>query len=89
MIPLTSGVNPREYNEKWTGEIFNVTHRIMRGGFPIYRLKDFHDEEIKVTFYQSELQKVDVRDDDIWKIEKILKTKGKGNNKQYFIKCLH
>jgi hypothetical protein len=40
MIPLTSGVNPREYNEKWTGEIFNVTHRIMRGGFPIYRLKD-------------------------------------------------
>jgi hypothetical protein len=89
MIPLTSGVNPKEYNEKWTGEIFKVTHRIMRGGLPIYRLKDFHDEEIKGTFYQSELQKVDVRDDDIWKIEKILKTKGKGNNKQYFIKWLH
>jgi hypothetical protein len=48
---------------------------------PKYRLKDFHDEEIKGTFYQSELQKVDVRDDDIWNIEKILKTKGKGNNK--------
>ena len=40
----------------------------MCGGLPIYRLKDFHDEEIKGTFYQSELQKVDVRDDDIWKI---------------------
>ena len=28
-------------------------------------------------------------DDDIWKIEKILKTKGTGNNKHYFIKWLH
>ena len=62
---------------------------ILRGGLPIYRLTDFHDEEIKGTFYQSELQKVDVRDDDIWKIEKILKTKGTGNNKHYFIKWLH
>ena len=62
----------------------------MRGGLLIYRLKDFRDEEINGTFYQSELQKVDVWDDDILqKIEKILKTKGKGNNKQYFIKWLH
>jgi hypothetical protein len=62
---------------------------LLRGGLPIYRLKDFHDKEIKGTFYQSELQKVDVRDDDIWKMEKILKTKGTGNNKHYFIKWLH
>ena len=40
----------------------------MRGGLLLYRLKDFHNEEINGTFYQSELQKVDVRDDDIWKI---------------------
>ena len=53
----------------------------MRGGLPLYRLKDFYDEEIKGPFYQSELQKVDIRDDDMWKIETILKTKGKGNNK--------
>ena len=39
----------REYDGKWTGEIFKVTQRIMRGGLPIYRLKDFHDEEIKGT----------------------------------------
>jgi hypothetical protein len=51
--------------------------------------RSHHDEENKGTFYQSELQKVDVRNDDIWKIEKILKTKGKGNNQQYFIKWLH
>ena len=48
----------REYDEKWTGEIFKVAQRIMRGGVPIYRLKDFHDEVIKGTLYQSKLQKV-------------------------------
>ena len=84
-ITYIRNIFTREYDAKWTGEIFKVTQRIMRGGLPIYRLKDFHDEEIKGTFSQSELQKVD----DIWKIEKILKTKGKGNNKQYFIKWLH
>jgi hypothetical protein len=30
------------------------------------------------------LQKTDVKDDDLWKVEKILKTKGKGRHKQYF-----
>ena len=55
----------REYDGKWTGEISKVTQRIMRGGLLIYRLKDFRDEEINGTFYQSELQKVDVWDDDI------------------------
>jgi hypothetical protein len=88
-ITYIQNIFTREYDEKWTGVIFKVSQRIMRGGLAIYRLKDFHDEEIKGTFYQSELQKVYVRDDDIWKIEKILKTKGKGNNKQYFIKWLH
>jgi hypothetical protein len=35
----------------------SLTPPILRGGLPIYRLKDFHDEEIKGTFYQSELKK--------------------------------
>jgi hypothetical protein len=69
-ITYIRNIFTREYEEKWTGEIFKATQRIMRGGLPIYRLKDFHDEVIKGTFYQLELQKVDVRDDDMWKIEK-------------------
>ena len=90
-VRLTFIRNPftREYDEKWTGEIFKISQKILRGGLPVYRLKDFLDEEIKGTFYQSELQKVDVREDDMWKIEKILRTRGKGHNKQYFVKWLH
>ena len=88
-ITYIRNIFTREYDEKWTGEIFKVSQKIMRGGLPIYRLKDFYDEEIKRTFYQSELKKVDIRDDDMWNIERILKTKGKGNNKHYFVKWLH
>jgi hypothetical protein len=32
---------------------------------------------------------VDVRDDDEFKVETILRTKGRGRNKQYLMKWLH
>ena len=79
----------REYDEKWSGEIFIISERRLRGGLPVYKLKDYMDEEIKGSFYQSELQKIEVRDTDAFKVEKILKTKGRGHNKQYFVKWLH
>lgn len=72
----------REYDEKWSGEIFIVSERQLRGGLPIYRLKDYLNEEIKGTFYQAELQKVDVRKDDEFKVEKILQSRGRRQNKQ-------
>ena len=31
---------------------------------PVYRIKDYNGEDIKGTFYQSELQKITVRDTD-------------------------
>lgn len=40
------------------------------------------DEDIKGTFYQSELQKLDEDPDQLWKLDKILRTRNKGPNKQ-------
>jgi hypothetical protein len=76
----------RAYDETYTGEVFTVTKRYYRGQLPVYRLRDMQDEEIKGTFYQSELQKVDIHPDQLWKIEKIIRTKGRGTNKQHFVK---
>jgi len=56
---------------------------------PVYRLKDYNGEDITGSFYQSELQKVELKEDDMWKVEWILKTRGKGRNKQYYVKWLH
>lgn len=63
----------REYDQKWTGEIFKVSSRFRSQGIPVYKLKDFADESISGTFYSQELQKVNKDDDSIWKIDKILK----------------
>lgn len=37
---------PREYDEKWSGEMFVVSNRRLRGGLSIYRLKDYLNKEI-------------------------------------------
>ncbi|XP_033756181.1 uncharacterized protein LOC117338925 [Pecten maximus] len=88
-ITYLRNIFTREYDERWTGEIFTIAKRFWRQSVPIYRLKDYNDVEITGSFYQSELQKVDLRDDDMWKIEKVLKTRGKGRNKQLYVKWLH
>jgi len=76
----------RDYDQKWTGEVFIVTNRFINQGIPLYRLKDFTNDPISGTFYTQERQKVNKGDDATWKIEKILNTKGKGQYKQYLVK---
>lgn len=78
-VRLTHLKNPfsREYDERWTDEIFVISQKILRRGLPVFRVQDFDKDEIEGTFYQSELQKVNVKDDGLWKVENILKTKGK------------
>lgn len=89
-VRITHLRNPfsREYDEKWTGEIFSIASRFWRTTVPIYRLKDYNGEDITGTFYQSELQKVYVDENSMWKVEKILRTQGQGRNKRYFVKWL-
>jgi hypothetical protein len=44
----------REYDEKWTRDVFKISQRILRGGLPVYRIKDFNDDEIKGTSQQTD-----------------------------------
>ena len=79
----------REYHQKWSGEIFTVIQRYLRKDLPIYRLKDYANDPLQGTFYEPELQKVIFDKDQTFKVEKVLKTKGKGKNKQYLVQWLH
>ena len=47
---------------------------------PVYKLKDYDQEELSGTFYNEELQKV-IKEDDVYEVEKILKSRGKGKNR--------
>ena len=81
------GAFTRAYDETFSGEIFQVSKRYYRGTLPVYRLKDLQREEIKGSWYTNELLPLDIDPNKIaYKIEKILHTKGRGRNKQYFVK---
>src|ERR1043165_799800 len=72
------------YLPSWTDEIFTIVARIPSD--PItYELSDLNDVKIKGKFYQEELQRI-TKEDDIYKIEKVLKTRKRGRNSEYFVK---
>lgn len=51
-ISNITSVFDREYDQKWSGEIFIVRRRFSRNGIPVYSLSDNNDEAITGTFYQ-------------------------------------
>ena len=60
----------------------------MRQDQPIYKVVDWYNRPIRGTFYQKELQKVEAIDEDIFKIEKVLKYKGRGNKREALVRWL-
>lgn len=43
------------FDETFSCEVFQIYRRYNRGRLPVYRLQDMQQEEIKGTFYESEL----------------------------------
>lgn len=88
-ISFTKNLFDRAYSQKWTREIFIIEKRFIRDGVQVYKLKDWNNDTITGTFYKNELQMVNVEDDGLWKIEKVLKTrKRRGRPNEYFVKFL-
>ena len=72
------------YLPGWTEEIFQIAQRIP-GTVERYKLKEFDGVDLKGTFYFEELQKVNLADDDIFRIEKIVKSRGKEKRKDLLV----
>lgn len=80
----------KEYDERWTGEIFKIRRRFTRQSFPQYELEDIDGKAIVGNFYQLELQKVRYDPEETFKIEKVLKSrKRKGHPKESLVRWLH
>ena len=79
----------REYHQKWTGEVFTVKKRWSREGIPVYEIDDYGGQDVEGTFYEPELQRVTFDEDQPFKIEKVLKTRGRGHNKEYYVKWMN
>ena len=76
----------RAYNEKWTREIFKVVQSFKCFGMRKYRLCDLDREDIKVTFYEAELQLVDYLAQGSFEIEKVIKKRGHGKKEEVLVK---
>ena len=76
-ISLEKNIFEKGYDTNWTQEIF-VIYDIKYSNVPYYYLKDLNNEKLQGTFYEQELQKT--KQDDLYTIEKILKT---NKNKEY------
>jgi hypothetical protein len=74
-IPIIKGKFDREYDQKWTTEVFTVSDRFKRRGIPVYILKDWNNDIMEGTFYAKEMQKVSIHDDKLYVIEKVIKKK--------------
>lgn len=74
------------YTPNWTREIFYINKAIPRLP-PVYELKDLNNQIIEGHFYEQEIQKIH-KQDDVYKIEEILKTKTAKGKTQYFVKWL-
>jgi hypothetical protein len=72
------------YLPNWTQEIFEIADKYPT--YPVtYGLKDMAGESIKGKFYEQEIQKI-AKTDDVYEVEKVLKTRRRNGKVEYFVK---
>jgi hypothetical protein len=84
-ISKSKSVFDKGYLPNWTTEIFKIASVVLRTP-PVYILEDFEGEKLQGTFYEQELQKVEKRDSDLWRIEKVIKKRVVSGKTQYLVK---
>ena len=79
----------REYSQKWTDEIFKIRTWLRREGVPVYTLLDWDGGRVEGTFYDPELQAVNVDPSTEYHIEKILTRRLHNKQKEVLVCWLH
>lgn len=78
----------RDYEQKWSEDVFTINRRYLRQGIPVYKIVDYNGDAIQGTFYNSELQRVSKGRDDLFKVEKVLKRRKRNGISEVYIKWL-
>lgn len=82
----TTGISTvrRAYLQQFKGELFEITAINRTLPVPLYTIRSMDSEDtIQGGFYSNELQKIA---GDTFKIEKVLRRRGRGENEEYFVK---
>ena len=74
------------YEQTYSYEVFEISE--IKDTYPkTYGIKDYNGELIEGSFYKSELEAVD-KSDDIWPVNKILKSRKYRGETQYLVNFL-
>lgn len=78
----------RAYDEQFTHELFIIIDRHLQQGIPKYTLKSWANELIDGDFYQDELQKVEVDQNTVYKIDRVIKKERRERRNFYLVSWL-
>ena len=85
-IPMLTTVFAREYDSRWTEEVFIITERFRRDrNINMYKVVDRNDEPVLGTFYEMELQGIVPNQQDQWQVKEILRQRGRGQQRQALV----
>ena len=82
-ISKVKGPFLKNFDQNWSDEVF-IINNIDKKTPPMYSLKDEYNEKVIGKFYEAELQVIDKPD--VYRIQNIIRSKGQGKDKQYFVK---
>jgi len=74
----------KNFDNNWSDEVFQIYDVNIKDSPVMYKIKDFKGEKIQGKFYHEELQVI--AKPTLFRIEKIIKSKGVGKNKQHYVK---
>jgi hypothetical protein len=86
-ISATKHILQKGYHPNFTYEIFKIKKIIKRNPV-VYSLSDWEGQPISGVFYAEEIQKCVATENQLFRIEEIIKEKGRGQNKILYVKWL-
>lgn len=85
-ITKNKGTFDKGYETNWSEEVFKIIRVVTHRNPHVYVLEDLAGEEIDGTFYEQELQAVVNDEKTVYRIDKIIRSRGKGGSKEVFVK---
>lgn len=76
----------KNFDQNWSEEIFRINAIDSREKPVMYILEDMNNQILQGKFYRQELQLITAQDNAIYRIERVIRTQGKGKHKRYLVK---
>jgi len=86
-ISKVKNIFGKGYTPNWTEEIFVITETFAKTP-PVYKIKDLNNEPIEGVFYENQLLKVIHSDEEVYRIDHIIKTKTEKGIKYALVRWL-